>query len=68
MHHEPYRTLLPHAQQEVLLVGYAVFNGRKLFEPLADRMAERPEMAVTMCIDIPRPYSDARPADAIVAA
>lgn len=61
-------TLLTHAEREVLLVGYAVFNGRKLFEPLADRMALHPGMSVTVCLDIPRAYSDTRPADAIVAA
>ena len=60
-------TLLPHAEHEVLLVGYAVFNGRKLFEPLGHRMTEHPKLTVTMCLDIPRPYSDVRPADAVVA-
>lgn len=61
-------TLLTHAERDVLLVGYAVFNGRKLFEPLARRMVERPGLAVTMCLDIPRPYTDVRPAEVIVAA
>jgi len=61
-------TLLTLAEREVLLVGYAVYNGRKLFEPLAARMVERPDLRVTMCLDIPRPYGDARTSDDIVAA
>ena len=61
-------TLLTLAEDEVLLVGYAVYNGRKLFEPLAARMLERPNLRVTMCLDIPRPYGDARPSGDIVAA
>ena len=60
-------TLLTHAEREVLLVGYAVFNGRKLFEPLAARMAEYPDISVTLCLDIPRAYSDTRLANVIVA-
>ena len=61
-------TLLTLSEREVLLVGYAVYNGRKLFEPLAARMVERPDLRVTMCLDIPRPYGDARPSNEIVAA
>lgn len=61
-------TLLTNAEREVLLVGYAVFNGKKLFAPLAARMAEQPALTVTMCVDISRPYSDVRPADHIIAA
>lgn len=59
-------TLLTLAEREVLLVGYAVYNGKKLFEPLAARMLERPDLRVTMCLDIPRPYGDARPSGDIV--
>jgi hypothetical protein len=61
-------TLLTLAEDEVFLVGYAVYNGKKLFEPLAARMLERPDLRVTMCLDIPRPYGDARPSGDIVAA
>lgn len=61
-------TLLTHAEREVLLVGYAVYNGKKLFEPLAARMRACPDLTVTMCLDIRRPHGDARPAAEIEAA
>jgi phosphatidylserine/phosphatidylglycerophosphate/cardiolipin synthase-like enzyme len=60
-------TLLTHAEREVLLVGYAVYNGKKLFEPLADRMRDRPDLSVIMCLDIRRPPSDVRPATEVEA-
>ena len=59
-------TLFTHAEREVLLVSYAVYDGRRLFEPLARRMAERPGLAVTLCLDIARPYGNDEPAEAIV--
>lgn len=60
-------TMISQASREVLLVGYAVHNGRKLFEPLAQRMAEMPALTVTFCLDIARAYQDATPAAEIVA-
>jgi len=59
-------TMITQAVREVLLVGYAVYNGRKLFEPLALRMAEVPTLTVTFCLDIARQYNDATPATDIV--
>ena len=59
-------TLVTHAEREILLVGYAVYDGRRLFDPLARRMEERPELAVTLCLDIARPYGNDEPAAAIV--
>jgi phosphatidylserine/phosphatidylglycerophosphate/cardiolipin synthase-like enzyme len=61
-------TLLTHAEREVLLVGYAVYNGKKLFEPLADRMRHWPDLSVTMCLDIRRPQGDTRADAEIVTA
>jgi hypothetical protein len=59
-------TLVTHAERDVLLVGYAVYDGRRLFEPLARRMVERPELAVTLCLDIARPYGNEDPDAEIV--
>jgi phosphatidylserine/phosphatidylglycerophosphate/cardiolipin synthase-like enzyme len=60
-------TMLSQASREVLLVGYAVYNGKKLFEPLARRMAEVPTLSVTLCLDIARVPNDANPSADIVA-
>lgn len=51
-------TLVEQAQQEVLLVGYAVHNGRKLFERLAERMAAKPDLKVWFCLNIQRRPTD----------
>lgn len=52
-------TLIAGASREVQLIGYAIHNGRKLFAPLAERMAAIPDLRVTFCIDIARQYGDA---------
>ena len=58
--------LLETAQQEVILVGYAVHNGQKLFERLAQRMAERPALDVWFCLNIERKPTDTSLASEIV--
>lgn len=52
------QTLVQEACHEVLLVGYAVYNGERLFEPLAIRMKENPKLKVTLCLDIARRFGD----------
>jgi len=61
------RTLISQASREVILVGYAVHDGRKIFEPLARRMAEVPGLAVTICLDIQRAWHDPTPSADLVA-
>jgi phosphatidylserine/phosphatidylglycerophosphate/cardiolipin synthase-like enzyme len=61
------RTLIGQATREVILVGYAVHDGRKIFEPLARRMAEVPGLAVTICLDIQRTWNDPTPPAELVA-
>jgi phosphatidylserine/phosphatidylglycerophosphate/cardiolipin synthase-like enzyme len=61
------RTLVSQASSEVILVGYAVYDGRKIFEPLARRMAEVPGLAVTICLDIQRAWNDPTPSADLVA-
>jgi phosphatidylserine/phosphatidylglycerophosphate/cardiolipin synthase-like enzyme len=58
--------LVGEARQEVLLVGYAVHNGRRLFEPLAERMRLVPGLRVWFCLDIPRRLNDTSLASEIV--
>jgi len=51
-------TLFSDAIDEILLVGYAVYNGAEIFQRLAERMQEQPKMKVWMCLDIQRPHND----------
>jgi hypothetical protein len=55
------RELFASAREHVLVVGYAVHQGREVFEVLARRMDERPSLAVRMCLDISRPQGDTSP-------
>ncbi len=60
-------SLVESAQAEVLLVGYAVHNGQKVFGRLAERMKQNPDLRVTLCLDIARPYGDSSLASQVVA-
>jgi phosphatidylserine/phosphatidylglycerophosphate/cardiolipin synthase-like enzyme len=42
----------------VLVVGYAVYQGRVVFEALANRMLENPKLTVRMFLDIKRDAAD----------
>lgn len=52
------RSMVVKANQEILLVGYAVYNGKKLFEPIARRLDEKPDLRVRFALNIPRSYKD----------
>lgn len=52
------QTLIETAQNEVVVVGYAVYNGKRLFKRLAERMEEMPSLRVIFCLDIPRKLTD----------
>jgi len=60
-------TLIEGAKEEVLLVGYAVYNGKRLFRPLAARMAANPSLKVTFCLNIERKRGDTTIASDIAA-
>ena len=59
-------TLIENAQSEILLVGYAVHNGKRLFKRLAERMKEASTLRVTFHLDIPRKLTDTSLASEIV--
>lgn len=61
------RELFSSAREHVLVVGYAVHKGRSIFETLAQRMAERPDLKVTLCLDVQRPVGDTSLPSEIVA-
>lgn len=49
------------ARSEVLVVGYAVYNGAEIFAPLHQRMCAVPDLRVRMCLNVMRAedYGDA---------
>jgi phosphatidylserine/phosphatidylglycerophosphate/cardiolipin synthase-like enzyme len=48
------QTLVRTAQHEILLVGYAVQNGREIFRDLAERLDFEPSLSVTLCLNVHR--------------
>jgi phosphatidylserine/phosphatidylglycerophosphate/cardiolipin synthase-like enzyme len=50
--------LFSQAEKSVLVVGYAVYQGQKVFQSLATRMTERPYLNVKMYLDITRKPGD----------
>lgn len=50
--------LFRQAGQSVVVAGYAVYQGQKVFQALAARMNERPDLAVRMYLDIQRKPGD----------
>ncbi|MGA2499261.1 MAG: DISARM system phospholipase D-like protein DrmC [Tepidisphaeraceae bacterium] len=52
------RELFSHARHSVMVAGYAIHQGQHVFQSLADRMQERPELEVRMFLDIQRGPGD----------
>jgi phosphatidylserine/phosphatidylglycerophosphate/cardiolipin synthase-like enzyme len=52
------RDLFAHAQQSVLVAGYAVYQGQRVFQVLADRMEKLPALKVRMFLDVQRGPGD----------
>jgi phosphatidylserine/phosphatidylglycerophosphate/cardiolipin synthase-like enzyme len=52
------RELFFHAQHSVLVAGYAVYQGQRVFQALAARMELVPEMKVRLVLDIQRGPGD----------
>ena len=57
------RELFATARQSVLVVGYAVHQGRQVFRALAQRMDQRPALDVRLCLDVQRRWGDTAPAE-----
>jgi phosphatidylserine/phosphatidylglycerophosphate/cardiolipin synthase-like enzyme len=60
------QTLIENAETEILLIGYTVHNGKKLFKRLAERMDAFAELSVVFCLDIARKPTDTSLASEIV--
>lgn len=59
--------LATQATSEIMMVGYAVHDGKRIFKPVADRMEQVPDLKVTLCLDIARRHGDTTIASDIVA-
>jgi hypothetical protein len=52
------RDLFGSTEAEVLVVGFAVYQGRSVFKRLADRMEERPDLLARLFLDVQRHPTD----------
>jgi hypothetical protein len=55
------------AERSVLVAGYAVYQGQKVFQALGDRMVQHPQLEARMFLDVPRKQSDTSSADTLIA-
>ena len=60
------RELFAHARTSVLVVGYAVYQGQRVFEALARRMMEVPELDVRFFLNISRPDGDTTASEILI--
>jgi phosphatidylserine/phosphatidylglycerophosphate/cardiolipin synthase-like enzyme len=60
------REMFAHAQKSVIVVGYAVYQGQKVFEALAQRMNLEPELQVELFLNIQRVDGDTTKSGIIV--
>lgn len=52
------RDLFANATRDVLVAGYAIYQGQRVFQALADRMQQMPNLKVRLFLDIRRPQGD----------
>jgi len=60
------RQLFDRARERVLAVGFAVHQGKSVFQALARRMEEDRSLDATLCIDVRRPRGDTSLASQVV--
>jgi phosphatidylserine/phosphatidylglycerophosphate/cardiolipin synthase-like enzyme len=60
------RELFAGAKEKVLIAGYAVYQGQRVFAALAERMDECPALRVRIFLDIRRPHGDTSTTSALV--
>jgi len=60
------RDLFGRATREVLVAGFAVYQGKEVFRRLAERMVEIPELGVRFFLDIRRNHGDTTLASELV--
>jgi len=60
------RQMFSSAAESVLVVGYAVYQGKQIFEALAQRMEAVPTLRVRMCLDVQRRRTDSSRTDDVL--
>ena len=60
------QSLFQEAQEEIVLAGYAFYNGKLLFERLAEQQRLRPRLRVIFHVDVPRRAGDTTTPDDII--
>jgi len=60
------RELFSHAKKSVMLVGYAIYQGQRVFEALAQRMEENADLDVKLFLNISRPDRDTTASEILV--
>lgn len=60
------RELFSIAEERVLVVGFVVHQGRRVFHALAARMDQRPKLRVRLCLDIARRPGDTSRASGVL--
>jgi PLD-like domain len=60
------RELFANAQRSVMIAGYAIYQGKSVFQALADRMAEMPTLKVRLILEIQRAPGDTTQASLLV--
>ena len=60
------REMFAHAKQTVTVIGYAVYQGQKVFEALANRMDSKPELQVELYLNISRGDGDTTKSEILV--
>lgn len=59
--------LFRNAERSVLVAGYAIYQGQKVFRSLAERMDQRADLQVRMFLDVPRTHGDTSSASVQIA-
>jgi phosphatidylserine/phosphatidylglycerophosphate/cardiolipin synthase-like enzyme len=60
------RQLFASAERRVLIVGFAVHQGREIFAVLAARMRQLPDLVVRICLDVRRNPGDTARSEALL--
>jgi phosphatidylserine/phosphatidylglycerophosphate/cardiolipin synthase-like enzyme len=60
------RQLFAGAERRVLILGFAVHQGREIFAVLGERMRQLPDLSVRICLDVRRSPGDTTRADALL--